>query len=100
MNHYKQRQTWSTRFQRDNPDHLDENIYCNINFTLLVKSKRTLNTFSNMIRNSSGIGAEIKLVLDVYIHSKIIMAFDTSDQDIFGTCTLSEYRRTTTTHSL
>lgn len=52
-----------------------------------------------MIRNSnsSGIGAEIKLVLDVYIHSKIIMAFDTSDQAVFWTCTLSEYKRTTTT---
>lgn len=34
--------------------------------------------------NSLGISAEVKLVLDAYIHSKIIMAFNKSDQAIFG----------------
>lgn len=32
--------------------------------------------------NSSGIGAEVELVLDVYIHSKIIMVFETPDQAV------------------
>lgn len=54
--------------------------------------------------NRSGIGAEVKLLLDIYIHSKIIMAFDTSDQAVFGfahyqnTDTLPQHNNTQPTH--